>query len=257
VRDGTNGLEAAVEALSHRFPELHFGWAEADFRPLAYVGEEEIARWIDATERLAPELDTKTAAAYFLSIMTWQLGQVLATLYLSRLPLPRFGAEAIGIGVMLAGTEGRHSLDFDFRFHMAEEGTPLDRGAMAESIVALVTPVLKALHGHTRLAPRAMWSLLADGISAGFLSFGKQTEETAFAMAEAEAILRRPQLPLFNPRWRFATVEAHGRTEPFRLRGGCCRLYRSPVFPFCTTCVLRSEDDQIERLKALIVDSKD
>ena len=97
-----------------------------------------------------------------------------------------------------------------------------------------------------------MWSLVTDGISAGFLAHGKRVGETNLAMAEAEAVLRRPDLPLFNPRWRFVTVEAAGRSEAFRLRGGCCRLYRSPGFPFCTTCVLRDEADQIERLQALL-----
>lgn len=257
MRDSGPNLEVAVARLSRDLPDLRFGWGGPDagfhsLAPLSRLDDGTLDAWLAATESLAAGLDRKTSAAYLLSILTWQLGQVLGALYLSRLPLPRFDGEAIGIRHRLLGAPGSHSLDFDFSLKFEGCGEMLDRAGMSASMVALATPLIDGLFVRTRLARRAMWSLLTDGISAGFLAHGKRAGEAERAMAEAEAILRRPDLPLFNPRWHFVTVEAGGNSESFRLRGGCCRLYRSPGIPFCTTCVLRDETDQVDRLKQLV-----
>lgn len=257
MREGTVPLEAAVGQLSRSHPDLRFTWSapEAGFPSFALLdaaSDGMLEAWLSATRELAPGIDRKTAASYLLSILTWQLGQVLGALYLSRLPLPRFGPEHVGVHHALVGSPGAQAIDFDFCFRFDGTGIPLDREAMSASLVALLTPMLEALHSRTRLARRAMWALIADGISAGFLSFGKRVGEAGFAMAEAEAILRRPDLPLHNTRWRFVTIEGGGRSEAFRLRGGCCRLYLGGGHPFCTTCVLRDEPDQIARLQAYL-----
>ena len=257
MRDRAAPLQAAVSQLSQEHPALRFGWGmpEAAFRSFARLGEqgdETLEALLAATRQLAPGLDGKTAASYLLSILTWELGQVLGALYLSRLPLPAFGPEHVGVRHRLLGEEGGRSLEFDFCVAFDGQGEVLDRDAMATSIVALLTPMVEGLHARARLARRAIWSLGTDGISAGFLGFGKDVGETELAMAEAEGVLRRHGSPLFNSRWRFATVEAGGAREAFRLRGGCCRLYRSPDYPFCTTCVLRDESDQIDRLQAYL-----
>lgn len=260
MRDGTAQLAAAVGQLSRRYPELRFSWGapDAGFPSLALLDaahEGMLEQWLSATGQLAPGIDRKTAASYLLSILTWQLGQALGALYLSRLPLAPFGPQQVGVRHTLAGAPGAQALDFDFCVQLDAHGSPLDRKAMSASLVALLTPLLEGLHRRTRLARRAMWALATDGISAGFLSFGKRVGEANLAMAEAEAILRRPDLPLHNTRWRFVTVESGGRSEAFRLRGGCCRLYLGG-HPFCTTCVLRDEPDQLARLRAYLARSQ-
>jgi hypothetical protein len=257
MRDGVDQLRTAVEQLSRAHPDLHVGWGRAgeDFPALgglATLGSDTLDHWLSATAQLAVDLDRKTAGSYLLSIFTWHLGQVLGGLYLSRLALPPLDGDAIGVKSVLAGPVGKRSLDFEFCVRPKSTGTPLDRAAMSASIVALLTPLLDGLHSRTQLARRAMWRLVTDGISAGFLSFGKLAGDSDLAAIEAEAILRRPALPLYNDRWRFATVEGGGTREIFRLRGGCCRLYRSPGHEFCTTCVLRTEADQIDRLEAYL-----
>lgn len=252
MRDGPTPLQAAVEQLSRTYPDLRVGWGSPDeeFRSLGALADpanDTLDQWLAATATLAADLDRKTTASYLLSIFTWHLGQVLGGLYLSGALLFQIDGHAVSVKCT-----PMQSLDFDFRVRMVSTGTRLDRDTMAASIIALVSPMLDGLYQRTHLARRAMWRLVADGISAGFLSFGKLAGKVDVAAAEAEAILRRQDLPLYNEHWRFVTVEGGGAREMFRLRGGCCRLYRSSGHEFCTTCVLRSEDEQIARLQAYL-----
>lgn len=247
-----DGLKTAVEELSRTYPEPRFGWGSPDAQFASLAENSSLDQWLAAVSELAADLDQKTTAAYLLSILTWQLGQVLGALYLSGIPLPQLRPEYVGVAYILSGSEGERALDFAFRVSVDRELSPRDRDRMSASIVALHSPMVEGLHSRTGLARKAMWRLIVDGMSAGFLGFGKKAGLEELAMAEAEAILRRPDLPLHNTHWRFATVEGGGISEAFRLRGGCCRLYRSPGHEFCTTCVLRDESDQIGRLEALL-----
>ena len=104
-------LKAAVEQLSRTYPELRFTWGtpNGEFRPFAPPpgeADDTLDLWLSAIGHLVPGLDRKTTASYLLSILTWQLGQVLGALYLSRLPLPRFGPDQVGVLYALTGPAG-------------------------------------------------------------------------------------------------------------------------------------------------------
>jgi hypothetical protein len=103
------------------------------------------------------------------------------------------------------------------------------------------------------LSQRALWRLVTDGISAGFLQHGKRSGRVDLARDEASAILSDADSPLRNPRWQFIEIAVDGHPpEWFRLRGGCCRFYRTAGGELCTTCVLRSQADQTERLREVL-----
>jgi hypothetical protein len=55
-----------------------------------------------------------------------------------------------------------------------------------------------------------------------------------------------------NAETGFHILPAAGATRAFLKRGGCCRYYTADNAAYCTTCVLRRPEEQVERLQALI-----
>jgi len=210
-----------------------------------------IARWLDLTCQLAEDIDRRTAAAYLLSILVWRLGELLAALHLSPTQLPALSADHIGAELLLRGEPGRR--DVVFRLHIDAEGPvgrPGDVVAMRATVLAIHAPLIEAL-AETGLSRSALWRLVTDGITGGWLFEARRLGDVERAMVDAAAIVALP--PLANPQWRFVDAAQPGRPPRwFRLRGGCCRLYRSAGNDYCTTCVVRTPEDQIARLEAFV-----
>jgi hypothetical protein len=250
-------LAAAVSAVSAAHPDLKLSWGRGGngYLPLSELcvpGHSALDAWLGHTAALLRGADSKTAAAYLVSIFTFRLGQAVGAMYLSGVSLPELTAADVSLRVELVGAGDPASLDHHLRISSEPLGRPFDRDAMRRSLVALHTPLAEALAVRASLARRASWRLVADGISAGFLAFGKQVGAVELAVTEAEAILHAPETPLHNPDWQFVSIEGAGLAETFRLRGGCCRRYRSSDHEFCTTCVLRTPADQVARLQAFL-----
>lgn len=206
-------------------------------------------RWLADTATLAKGIDRRTAAAYLMSILVLRLGEILGTLYLEGAAVPAMSAADLYTDLWVAG-HGR-SRDIGFRFWLQPEGVGQahDRDTLASSIVAIHGPLVAALHQQTGLSRTALWRLVTDGMTGGFLAWGKLNGNATLARSEAGAIFQ--DAPLHNRQWRF--VEATGQSgasEWFRLRGGCCRLYKSEGGEYCTTCVIRDREDQMQRLAA-------
>lgn len=244
-------LAAALRRLAADKPELGVQLERAPgLRPVAdVVGGRELDTWLDNTTGLANGTDPRTAAAYLMSIFVWRLGEILGSLYLAGASLPRLAAEDIAVSQVVIRRVRKADIDFRFGVLTDVAGRPFDREVFAASIIAIHAPLISALHQRTGLPTQALWRLVTDGVSAGMLAYGKRTGCLNLAREEAEAVLA--VLPLANPQWRFVEIVVDGvAPEWFRLRGGCCRLYKTEGTDYCTTCVLRSDEDQIERLRA-------
>lgn len=210
--------------------------------------------WLRMTASIAEGVDARTAAAYLISIFVWRFDEILATLYLGGAALPHLKADDIQVGMFVGGNG--ESRDIQFRFHVppVAGGNGLDQKTFERTLVDIHRPLVVALHQRTGLSQGALWRLVADGISGGFLAYGKRTDRTEQAMETARNILGTP--PFRNAQWTFIKAEApQARSEWFRLRGGCCRLYLTAGADYCTTCVLRRREDQIARLQRFIADA--
>lgn len=208
-----------------------------------------IAAWLSRTASIAEGIDERTAAAYLISIFTWRFGEVLALLYLDGTALPRLSAREVSVDLHTGSDASTRDIFFRIDLRFDEVGTAFDSNAMRDSIVAIHAPLVAALYEHTGLSQNALWRLVTDGMAGGWLAAAETGDREPYgARAAAESILSMP--PLSNRQWRFVQVTAGSRHRWYRLRGGCCRLYKSAGGTKCTTCVLRHPDDQLQRLQA-------
>jgi hypothetical protein len=208
--------------------------------------------WLAGTASLAEGTDPKTAAAYLISILTWRLGEIFGALYLEGTDLPALTADDLGATLTVVGAPDARDIRFGFHIGAAGGGSAFDRAGMKGSILAVHRPLVAALNRRTGLSQGALWRLVTDGMTNGFLVHGKLTGGVDFARAEAEAIFGGGS-PLANRQWRFVRVAPENHApEWFRLRGGCCRLYRTQGGGYCTTCVLRDEAEQVARLETFM-----
>lgn len=148
-------MRRSTSGRAHR-PEL--GLVEDHDRSLASIADiaqphgDVLDRWLAATVTLAPGMDTRTAAAYLLSIFVWRLGQILGALYFRGAVPTAFTASDLAANMTATG-EGR-SRDIRFRYRLTESRTiTADRQAsMTRSIVDIHRPFVDALHDRTKLS---------------------------------------------------------------------------------------------------------
>ena len=249
-------FEVVARRLSADRPELGLECGSPDqrFRPLTEVVQgPELERWLANTASLASGTDPRTAAAYLISIFTWRLGETLGGLYLLGASMPLLTAAQLCVHQEVRGGGTSRYVHFRYRFAETSSGRPFDRASLARSVVDIHAPLVAVLQQRTGLSARALWRLVTDGLSGGLLSHGKLYGSVELARSEAEAILSDETSPLHNRQWQFTEIEVEGvPPDWFRLRGGCCRLYRTDGGDYCTTCVLRPREEQLARLRAFV-----
>jgi len=247
-----NAVEEAIRQLSLGRPELGLqtlGLSHENSLDRVAASTKLLECWLDGTASLAAGMDRRTAAAYLMSILVWRLGEILAHLYLSGAATLKLEPSDLRASFEVSGF-GR-SREIDVRFLLAgyRPMAPLQRDVFSSSVIAVHQPLVDALSRKTGLSKQALWRLVTDGTTSGFLVWGKLTGRLDFAKLEAAAVVR--QEPLHNRQWQFVEATgASGRREWFCLRGGCCRLYKSEGGEYCVTCVLRNRGDQMQRLSA-------
>lgn len=252
--------EASFAVVARRLvadrPELGLecGPPGRPLRPLTEIVEgAELERWLANTASLATGADPRTAAAYLISIFTWRLGEILGGIYLLGAAMPSLTAAQLGVHQDARGNGPGRDIAFRYCFGETGGGRPLDRAALGRSVVDIHLPLVSALQRRTGLSARALWRLVTDGLSGGLLSHGKLYGSIERARLEAEAVLSDEASPLYNRQWQFTEIGVVGAAPDwFRLRGGCCRLYRTDGGDYCTTCVLRPREEQLARLRAFV-----
>ncbi len=247
-----NAVEEAIQQLSLGRPELGLqtvGLSEASSLARVAASTRVLERWLGDAATLAAGIDRRTAAAYLMSILVWRLGEVLAHLYLEGAPTLQLDATNVLAGLRVTGHGRARDIGFQFLLVGGKPTAPLQREIFVSSVLAVHRPLVDALSQQTGLSRHALWRLVTDGMTNGFLVWGKLTGRLDFAMLEAAAVVR--QEPLHNRQWQFVeAIGTSGSREWFRLRGGCCRLYKTEGNEYCVTCVLRDRQDQMQRLSA-------
>ncbi|MUL43429.1 (2Fe-2S)-binding protein [Streptomonospora sp. PA3] len=126
----------------------------------------------------------------------------------------------------------------------------------ARHLVQAFSPIIDALHEHTRVGLRTLWGWVLDTQHFYMLNparfLGRDAEaawrragELGDALIEAGAVTRaRPRL--------FPFYETHPRGT-WAVRGTCCFDYKGdPEHGFCTTCPLKCDDDRRAELQEWI-----
>lgn len=128
----------------------------------------------------------------------------------------------------------------------------------ARSLVEAFTPLVEAVHAHTRVGLRTLWGWILDTLHfymlnpARFLGHDaeaawEQASRLGEALVEAGALTRkRPRLFLFAP--------DHPRGT-WAVRGTCCFDYKGdPEHGYCNTCPLKSDAERKEILSGWLRD---
>lgn len=207
-------------------------------------------QWIDGISTLAEGMDRRTVAAYLISIFAWKLGLIIGERYLTG-ALPLLNARSLFASLQIRG-EGRTRVAH-FRYGLSDTSAPLvsDPDGLRQTMIAIYEPLVEALHRRTGLSSNALWRLVTDEVAAGLLAYGKRTGCVERAQREATATVA--QSPLYNRQWHYENITIeNGRSEWFRLRGGCCRIYRIGKNALCPSCVVRPEHDRVRALQDVV-----
>ncbi|MDI7863493.1 ferric iron reductase [Rhizobiaceae bacterium n13] len=269
--------EAIGEALSWLtglWPSLEvtYGTPDADMFSAVDLGDpgsNAVAQLLAYHRQLLPRPDARTLAASVLGQYSYFLGLAAAAPYLLSGTVPDLSAGNLFFR-LVAAEEGA---DAPFRrFHlrllsavpsMKNAGhfadPPARRALLQQILEDHLRPLVMALRQISSFGRDAQWRIAGDSVAAAFLEIGRRLGETERATAEALAILRQPGSAFRNKQLDFvtlrvATPDAGVIEETFRLRGGCCRLYKLDGGSLCPTCVLAEPQWREEQLRRLLLE---
>ena len=204
------------------------------------VAETYFAGW----QAFYPGLDRRGGAAFLIGGLSYALTSLMVALRLANGGVPDLSR----VAVTLEGRELRYRIPE----HLSLEAAgPLD---IARRLEAVLEPLVARIKAETRLAPAAQWRCAADSFASAHLYTGRSLGAEARMRTEAASVINHPCLHMANPQTGYRDVSIHcadGRdvTQAFLKRGGCCRYYTADGGEYCTACVLRPENEQIERLE--------
>lgn len=264
-----SSVNEACDWLSGQFPSLRvsFGLPDRDMMAAADLGDARSAAFaalLSHQRQLIPGADPRTEAAAALGQYSYFLALAAAAPYLRHGQI--VDASPANLAFRLEQTEAGEGSPWR-RFHMrlrALDSRPhreVRHDLLRTMLEDHLRPLIMALRERTRFGRDAQWRIAGDSIAAAFLEIGKRLGDPAKAVAEALAILKQPGSPFRNRQLDFLTLAIPGPRsdtpvieEIFRLRGGCCRLYRLGGGALCPTCVLADPQWQRDELQRFMLE---
>jgi ferric iron reductase protein FhuF len=218
----------------------------------------------------APD-DRHIAASFFLGWYTWAMPAAATASYLLEGRVPDLDPANIALRFIEAGDDEESSFGIAFLSDRMAV-LPDDAAAGASNVIVLgdraelrewlrqsleahMTPLIEAIYARTRFGRRAQWNLVADNCASLFLLVGEKTDALDAACAEGLTFVGAPGSPMARSKTGYFTLQANGRCETFRKRGGCCLYYKLPGGQNCSTCSLISEAERDRRLLAWMTES--
>jgi hypothetical protein len=216
-----------------------------------------------------PALDRRAQAAFMIGRLTRAVCLPFAASALHDRMVPAPAPDAVEI-VAQAVVRGRGDGTVSaVHYSIVFTDAPADHdhrdraGLMAAThtqLIRCLAPIVRQLNRVSGLSPGALWRLVADMVCSAFLHAGQHIGNADEARAMALAATRQPGSPLNNGRSGFQRVILPDVTDPSRTvaehwfitRSGCCRWYTSAGGELCTICVLRTPEEQQERLRTLL-----
>lgn len=274
-----------VNALGKRFEGLKFGVGAHEENGCRFDQlTTEHSEWRSTLMRFeadrCPGLDSKGQVAFLIGDTAYYLLSAVAALYLCEGLVPSLASDNLtlidydvhwqengdsgvykSLEVRLLGTG---CWAFAPR-SLGNEAIPVSsqtelRDLLRQQIEHLFQPLIERLYQSHRLGRAAQWRLVADALAVAFLMIGRQSGIEEEARAEALALLKQPDSPLFNRQTGYFEVTVTDKHIPekivarqhFRARGGCCRYYTSDAASYCSTCVLLPESERNSRLSTYL-----
>lgn len=229
------------------------------------AGGAELGRLVDLKKSQAKGGDERLGCAYLIGDLGWELGHVLAGLWLLGWRVSAADPAAIALTIRTVNWEEDGATGTSHVIDLSLDPAGLKAGGslplhLARVMEELLGGIVSALARRTKLGQAAQWRLVGDGLSAALVEMGRRTNRLDEALSVGRAILGDRTTRLRSPQTEFVHIRLAHRPDVsdwFRIRGGCCRYYTASgeSGEYCTTCVLRDRDDQIARLTAWLDES--
>lgn len=132
---------------------------------------------------------------------------------------------------------------------LSEAAGPVQPGAAADTVVAVVTPLVEAIREQTRVGRRTLWSYVVDTATLAMVVLARQLGRDRVAdwqvaqewagqlFAAGVPELSRPQLVRYGDSDR----------DIWAVRGACCLDFKDPHHGFCLTCPVLDHGDRARR----------
>lgn len=225
---------------------------------LADLAAEEpaLARLVALKQAQAKGGDARLGCAYLVGDLAWEVGNILAALWLAGWRVAGADSAAIAITTRAVTWEDEGETGTGQVFDLTLDPAGLTGGGvepldLARAMEGLHAGTIATLARLTGLGAAAQWRLVGDGLTGALIHRGQAMGQIETALALGRAITSNRSTRLYARQTEFVEVRHPRRlgiSEWFRLRGGCCRYYTSAGGEYCTTCVHRDRDDQIARL---------
>ena len=232
-----------LRARSDEMPAAHAGLREHMLTPAALAKDiGRLEAWLDLQGIAADGMDRKSQAAYMIGGLAWTVCIWMAAFALTgNRPIRRvaFAQERYWWGTP---TDGHEYVRYPVSIEVGD-GPANHR----DTIEHIFEPIIAATMVTSGLSSGAQWRLVADNVASAFLYGGKALGLAGRGMELAASILAAGRLN--NGKTGFVEIRVDDACDWFLVRGGCCRYYttRGAQGDYCTSCVLRTRDDQIAR----------
>ncbi|GEM_PF-2982928 len=241
-----DSLQQRIDTVMARVPDMPAATAGAAADMLtpealaADIGR--LEGWLETQGIAAEEMDARTRAAYMIGGVSWPVACWLAAFDL--LDMPALGAVAVG-QERYWWRDGSFEQEY-VRYPLGLDAAPGAADARA-ALEQMFAPLIAATMVTSGLSPGAQWRLVADSVAQGYLHVGKALGEVERAMDRAARLLAEGRL--HNGKTAFVSLDVPRGPRYFVSRGGCCRYYTTRGGEYCSSCVLRSRDDQMARYR--------
>ncbi len=121
------------------------------------------------------------------------------------------------------------------------------RDQLRLQLVALLEPLVDAIHRVARTGKPAMWAMAGDYVAQGFGWIGREAGNQAAGVAEVVK-LTTPPSKLQRTRG-FVHIEHMGQEYDMVDRVSCCLWYKVPDGGYCSACPHRPMEERVQKIK--------
>ena len=241
------GLQQIIDRLlakgGEEMPHATAGIGADELTPLGLANDiDRLEAWLDTQGIAALDMDKRTRAAYMIGGIAWSVCVWIAAFELTGQP----ALHRVGIRQERYWWHGESESREYVRYPIAIETEPGPADSR-KTIEDLFAPLIAATMVTSGLSSGAQWRLVSDSVAQAFQHVGEQLGMAAQAREIATAILSEGRLN--NGKTSFVEIPLARSTHWYVSRGGCCRYYTTRGGEYCSSCVLRKRDEQIQRYR--------
>ena len=133
-----------------------------------------------------------------------------------------------------------------------EAAAPVSAELGAQSVVALVTPLVEAIREQTQVGRRTLWSYVIDTASLAMIVLARQLGQDRRATWHVAERWAEMLFAAGVPRLSQPELVRYGDRDSdiWAVRGACCLDFKDPDHGFCLTCPVLDHQDRAVRWQA-------